>query len=76
MTQRRGDFTKNLELDWTKRSGCTWCGVEGFGCFPQPEYCSDTCLQLDMQGIDDRPPVIVLADDYDSYVQRKWGECV
>lgn len=26
-------------------------------------YCSDACLQTDMAGIDDRPPVLILARD-------------
>lgn len=75
MPQKRSDYARNARKHYSKRSGCLWCGVEGYGRIPaQSEYCSDVCLQADMEGIDEIPPVIPLAYSDPAYVARKWTE--
>lgn len=60
---KRRDYNRNVRKKYDKRSGCMWCGREGFGRIPQQsEYCSDACLQADMAGIDDIPPVVPCGD--------------
>ena len=56
---KRKDYVRNARKPYAKQSGCTWCGgtLEGVS-----SYCSDGCLQADMEGIDDVPPVVPCAD--------------
>lgn len=59
---KRRDYASNMRKPYDRRSGCARCGAPGFGRIPeQPEYCSDACLQADMEGIDDLPPVTPLS---------------
>ncbi|MEU3052205.1 hypothetical protein [Streptomyces griseus] len=50
---------------------CTWCGGETGS--DGSDYCSDFCVQADMEGIDEAHPITVLAHTDDAYLARKWG---
>lgn len=60
--QRRRDYVRNAKKKYTARSGCTWCGTEGYGGPTETDYCSDACVQADMEGLDDVPPVVPCGD--------------
>jgi len=72
--QKRKDYLRNARKPHEKQSGCMWCGV------PVDHvsgYCSDVCLQLDMEGIDDRPPAMILQPGNgpnSTYIARKFAE--
>jgi hypothetical protein len=72
--KRRRDYASNARKRPAKQSGCTWCGADTDHV---SMYCSDACLQADMEGIEDRPPVTVLAFNAagcsDEYLARKWS---
>lgn len=70
---QRSDYRRNARKHYTKQSGCMWCGASGYGGPGQSTYCSDVCLQMDMQGIEDLPPVIPLAFNDPAYAARKWA---
>jgi hypothetical protein len=67
---QRRDYRQNLRRKI--KEGCTWCGAE----VPPPvtgaTYCSDGCVQADMEGIDDLPSIVPLAYSDPAYVARKW----
>ncbi|MCX4912890.1 hypothetical protein [Streptomyces sp. NBC_00687] len=73
MAQRR-DYASNLRKK--QPSGCTWCGAPVAPPVTTASYCSDVCLQMDMQGVDDRLPVMVLQpgnSGNSAYVARKFA---
>jgi hypothetical protein len=71
---KRRDYASNARKHYSEQTGCMWCGgqVEHL-----MSYCSDECLQADMEGIDDLPPVMVLQPGNgpnSTYVARKIAE--
>lgn len=70
---KRRDYKSNARKHYTKRSGCMWCGAAGYGGPTQTDYCSDVCVQMDHEGIDDLPPVVPLAWPDSAYASRKWA---
>jgi hypothetical protein len=76
--EKRRDYASNARKSYDKKSGCGWCGREGFGRIPlQSEYCSDACLQADMEGIDDLLPAMTLQpgnSGNSEYVARKFTQ--
>lgn len=71
--KRRRDYVSNSRKLWRKRIGCEWCGGETDKGHGPMDYCSDACVQADMAGVEDDPPVILLADTDPAYVARKWS---
>lgn len=58
---KRRDYAANLRRHYSKRSGCVRCGTAGYGGPTEIDYCSDTCVQADHEGIDDLPPLSPLS---------------
>ncbi len=72
--KQRKDYRSNARKPYAKQSGCTWCGG---ACDHVSSYCSDVCLQADHEGIDDRPPAMILQPGNgpnSAYVARKIAE--
>lgn len=57
---RRRDYVRNVKAK--RPTGCTWCGAEVPPPVTSASYCSDACVQADMAGIDDVPPVVPCGD--------------
>jgi hypothetical protein len=71
---KRKDYARNLRAK--KPTGCTWCGgeIEPYRLpVTHASYCSDACVQADHEGIDDLPPVIVLAWKDPVYASWVWA---
>lgn len=71
---RRKDYLSSLSKK--QPSGCTWCGAHVEPPVTTASYCSDVCVQADMEGVDGQSPAMLLqpgstADT--AYVQRKWA---
>jgi len=56
--KQRKDYRSNARKNYRDQSGCMWCGAQVEFLM---SYCSDACVQADMEGIDDLPPVIPLS---------------
>lgn len=75
---QRRDYAKNLRSKI--HAGCVWCGSVDIrpGPVTTATYCSDECIQADMDGIDDHPPAFMLAYNIsqggEAYVSRKIAE--
>ena len=70
---RRKDYLRNLRAKVQK--GCVWCGGD-IGPDRQAStasYCSDACVQADHEGIDDLPPVTMLAWNDSVYASWVWA---
>lgn len=72
--EQRKDYRSNARKPYGKQTGCTWCGgtLDGVS-----SYCSDACVQADMEGIDDRLPAMILQPGNgpnSAYVARKFAE--
>lgn len=57
---KRKDYARNLRAK--VQQGCTWCGAHVPPPVTSASYCSDVCVQMDMAGLDDVPPVVPCAD--------------
>lgn len=57
---KRKDYARNLRAKIQK--GCVWCGTEVPAPVSTASYCSDLCVMLDHQGIDDIPPAVPCRD--------------
>ena len=71
MPKKRRDYLSNLRRK--QPSGCTWCGAELAPPVTSASYCSDACVQADHEGIEDLPPVTVLAYDDPVYASWVWA---
>ena len=69
---KRRDYARNLRAK--KQTGCAWCGGDLAPDHPATtaSYCCDACVQADHEGIDDLPPVTVLASNDPAYAAWVW----
>lgn len=56
---KRKDYVRNIRAKIQK--GCVYCGTEVPAPVTTASYCSDLCVRLDHEGIDDLPPIIPLS---------------
>ena len=57
---KRKDYLKNIRSKHPH--GCTWCGADVPAPVTSASYCSDVCVMLDHEGLDDVPPAVPCRD--------------